>query len=330
MNPAPLPVPIQPALEATRRCHKAVLRLVKGGPERAAVEDGQIDAILDPDSGEAMVLPQALKELLQRQAARRSLVGLAVDGWWEQDEEHRFVFHEPEADQGPGLGDADIIGRTLWDLPVDNISHADWQIHRQQLAWHATFRDLEVRRIDDRGVAHYLAISGEPIFDEEDRFRGYRGVLRNLTEARRFEIAVLQPNRFARTALDSMAVPVCVLDQGGAVLLANLAWRVFASTRAGVGPLVGEGGNYLDACDGMDGGQHEEAIAIAAGIRQVIAGERELFLHDSFHLAGIGPGESPRLSLRVTEVADHGPARAVISIEDADARKRLEAGLSAG
>jgi PAS domain S-box-containing protein len=328
MNPSPLPAPVHPALEATRRCHKAVLRLVKGGPERAAVEDGQIDAILDPDSGEAVMLTQALKELLQRQAARRSLVGLAVDGWWEQDEEHRFVFHEPEA--GPGLGDVDIIGRTLWDLPVDNISHADWQVHRQQLAWHATFRDLEVRRIDERGVAHYLALSGEPIFDEQDRFRGYQGVLRNLTEARRFEIAVLQPNRFARTALDAMAVPVCVLDQGGTVLLANLAWRVFASTRAGVGPLVDEGGNYLDACDGMDGGQHEEASAIAAGIRQVIAGERELFLHDPIRLAGTVPGRSLRLSLRVAEVADGGPARAVISIEDADARKRIKAGLLAG
>ena len=40
-----------------------ILRLVKNGPEREALESGQVDAVLDHASGTALLLPEAQRAL---------------------------------------------------------------------------------------------------------------------------------------------------------------------------------------------------------------------------------------------------------------------------
>jgi hypothetical protein len=55
--------------------------VVKGAPERLAIEAGEIDAIIDPGSGSAILLPAAQRALIERKAEFRSLIGLAFD-WY--------------------------------------------------------------------------------------------------------------------------------------------------------------------------------------------------------------------------------------------------------
>jgi hypothetical protein len=90
----PAPSPLTPSgTTAERGFKKAILRLVKGGPERLAIEAGQIDAIIDPTSGHAILLPDAQRALIERKVGFRSLIGLAFDWYWEQDERYCFVSH---------------------------------------------------------------------------------------------------------------------------------------------------------------------------------------------------------------------------------------------
>ena len=58
--------------EAERGFKRAILRLVKGGAERLAIEAGQIDAIIDPASGNAILLPEAQWALNGRKAEANS------------------------------------------------------------------------------------------------------------------------------------------------------------------------------------------------------------------------------------------------------------------
>ena len=46
-----------------RMVNGRILRLVKSGPERRAIESGQVDAVLDRESGTALLLPQARRAL---------------------------------------------------------------------------------------------------------------------------------------------------------------------------------------------------------------------------------------------------------------------------
>jgi hypothetical protein len=70
-----------------------VLRLRRGAPEARAIRAGEVDAILDPASGRAILMPEAQAVIIERKIGFRSLVDLASDGYWEQDEDYRFVLH---------------------------------------------------------------------------------------------------------------------------------------------------------------------------------------------------------------------------------------------
>lgn len=162
---------------------RRILRLVKGAPELRAIESGQVDAVIDPATGKAFLLPDAQQALREDQARNRGLFALAADWVWELDESYRFISHSSTTPGNAAPYDDGIIGRRLWELPFD-MAEADWKVHRKVLEWRTTFRDLELRCTDRAGETRYVSFSGEPIFDREDKFTGYRGITRDITERR--------------------------------------------------------------------------------------------------------------------------------------------------
>ena len=162
---------------------RRILRLVKGAPELRAIESGEVDAVIDPATGKAFLLPEAQQALREDQARNRGLFALSADWTWELDESYRFVSHSGTVAGNAAPYDEGIIGRRLWELSFD-MPEAEWKVHRKLLEWRTTFRDLELRCTDRAGEARYVSFSGEPVFDREDRFTGYRGITRDVTERR--------------------------------------------------------------------------------------------------------------------------------------------------
>jgi len=160
-----------------------ILRLVKGA-ELRALESGEVDAVIDPASGNAFLLPDAQHALRQDQARHRGLFALSADWTWELDENCRFVLHSSTVAANAAPYGEGIIGKRFWELPFDH-DEADWKVHRRLLDWRTTFRDLELRCIDRAGEMRYVSFSGEPLFDSGDKFTGYRGITRDITERRR-------------------------------------------------------------------------------------------------------------------------------------------------
>jgi PAS domain S-box-containing protein len=159
--------------------------LAKGASERQAFKSGEVDAIIDPASGNTLLLPAAQAALREDQARLRSLAALNSDGDWTQDADYRFVSHSGATIGNPPTSNGEgILGMTLWELMFDNMSEADWQAHRSQLKRRATFRDLDLRYLDRAGEVREISISGEPVFDSQRRFKGYRGVTRDITARR--------------------------------------------------------------------------------------------------------------------------------------------------
>ena len=91
---------------------------------------------------------------------------------------------------------------------------------------------LDLTRIDVSGVSQQFRISGEPIFDDRDQFKGYRGITRDISARKQSEALIRESNRFARTILDALDTPIAVLDQAGVVLASNRAWRASAAARS--------------------------------------------------------------------------------------------------
>ena len=120
----------------------------------------------------------------------RHLTALSSDWYWEQDEQFRFTFLSGQLDEKIGLAISRHIGKKRWDLPALNLTAEDWARHKAQLERHEPFHDFEIRRPDRDRRPVWASITGEPVFDAEGRFRGYRGVGRDITERKGAEAAL--------------------------------------------------------------------------------------------------------------------------------------------
>ena len=128
------------------------------------------------------------ERVLRASAARfRSLTQLSSDWYWEQDAEFRLTFMSSYIDEKTGLDASSYLGRKRWDRPALNLTEADWARHRAQLERHEPFRDFEVQRTAGDGHSVWLSLSGEPVFDDRGRFKGYHGVGRDVTAQKRAE-----------------------------------------------------------------------------------------------------------------------------------------------
>ena len=117
----------------------------------------------------------------------RALISLAVDWYWQQDTEFRFVRITGNGHDHGGATAAQHIGKTRWELPHVGITELAWHRHREQLNRHETFRDFEITRPGPDGALHSISVSGIATFDASGRFTGYRGVSRDITAQRAAE-----------------------------------------------------------------------------------------------------------------------------------------------
>jgi diguanylate cyclase (GGDEF)-like protein/PAS domain S-box-containing protein len=123
------------------------------------------------------------EELLRASEARfRNLTHLSSDFFWETDPQHRItsIVH------GPSYGTAQlgrgIIGKTPWGVPSVKPDQAGWAAHMAMLNSHLPFRDFEFARMMPDGGTRFFSVSGEPRFDADGVFVGYRGIGRDVTE----------------------------------------------------------------------------------------------------------------------------------------------------
>ncbi len=100
-----------------------------------------------------------------------ALGGLVADWTWEMDAQLRITATSGSFADKTGLDPADDY----------------WEHNRRQLERHAPFRDFEIQRPAGGGRRVWLALSGEPLFDADGSFKGYRGVGRDITAQKRAE-----------------------------------------------------------------------------------------------------------------------------------------------
>ncbi len=117
----------------------------------------------------------------------RSLTALSSDWYWEQDEELRFVRVDGSAFDSGEVAKTAYIGRTRWEGGDHGVSQALWAEHQRVLASQQTFRNFEMQLPGVTGMMSWTSISGMPIFDAQEVFRGYRGIGRDITEHKRNE-----------------------------------------------------------------------------------------------------------------------------------------------
>lgn len=131
-------------------------------------------------------------------------------------------------------------------------------------------------------------------------------------------------DELARTVLNSLSAHIAILDEKGVILETNTAWQAFALNNGMPDTYHHRGINYLEICDTTTGNETEDAKTVARGIRSVIRGETDLFLHDyPCH----SENERYWYYIRVIPIFGPGPMRVVVSHEDITELKLTEEAL---
>jgi diguanylate cyclase (GGDEF)-like protein/PAS domain S-box-containing protein len=116
----------------------------------------------------------------------RRLTELSSSDWyWEQDETGRFTEISGRNLERASIFAPDILGRTRWELAGARASEAQKVLLERTIRERRPFYDFGYSFTGSDGVEHHVETSGEPVFDTAGRFRGYRGVGRDVTERER-------------------------------------------------------------------------------------------------------------------------------------------------
>ncbi len=103
------------------------------------------------------------------------------------------------------------------------------------------------------------------------------GIASELTDRRQCERAVEESRTFLEATLEALPEHIAILDEFGNILKVNGAWRRFGAENGLLIPNHAVGTNYLETCRRSSGEGAAEAHAVAKGIQEVIAEQRDEF-----------------------------------------------------
>jgi len=139
-----------------------------------------------------------------------NLIALCADYYWEQDRKCRFTqFKRMGACSDiSAAAIEDALGKAPWDVPAMVPVRGGWTALQDLVVRHETFRDLEWSWRDASG-RRFVSASGEPVFDANGAFTGYRGLMRDITAQKNEQEAL---RRF-RAAIDVCGDPIFLIDR---------------------------------------------------------------------------------------------------------------------
>ncbi len=229
-----------------------------------------------------------------------------------------------------GLTDTrEIVGKSDYDMPwtreeADAYRDCDQRVIRSGLP---LANVEETQRMADGSQIH-IVTSKVPIRDAGGAVVGVLGIYNDITARKWAEEKLSSTSerlaaseRFARATVDALTAHIAILDEAGNVLAVNRAWREFGQASPPAPSGLAVGANYLSVCESASGPSAEDALAVAAGIRAVLAGERDLF---SREYACHSPTEKRWFVARVSRFAGEGPVRVVVAHENVTERRIAE------
>jgi diguanylate cyclase (GGDEF)-like protein/PAS domain S-box-containing protein len=315
--------------------------LLERSQSLASAEMSQLHAALCAERDLLDARVRERTEALRLSESRlQSLLSLSADWIWEQDEALRFTYISDGIELAHGLAPAALIGarqlpdNDAFDAPAEAIA-----AYLECVTARRAYRDLTCRFTRPDGVHSFVRISGEPVFDSAGNFKGYRGISRNVTEAKLAEQKVqelasydsltLLPNRntflgeldrtIARAARHGESFAVCFIDldrfktindtlghQAGDELLKTMAKRLRGALRAS--DLVARlGGDEFVVL--LDGSASAAELSIIASKLLDAIGEPLLIQDCSFLVTGsIGIALYPRDGRDAATLLKHADA----------------------
>jgi len=169
----------------------------------------------------------------------RSFIAVSSDWTWEQDAALRFTYVSDSIEGILGVSPAECLGKTRRELTPDALDHLAFAAHEQQQARHAPIRNLRLRFQRPGGDSRFVEIDGDPVFAEDGRFIGYRGVGRDVSALVQAEREATETQRRFLSAIEAREEGISFWDREDRLRLYNSAYQTLSpgaetSLRGGV------------------------------------------------------------------------------------------------
>jgi len=133
---------------------------------------------------EAAERQRAEAELRANEKRFRDLTEVASDWFWETDADLRFSYLSPKVESAIGLTPEWFYGRTREDTLGPDYDRELWDPLLQMQRERVAFRDFVHPRELPDGSVKWLRVAGMPVYSDDGKFLGYRGVASDITRQR--------------------------------------------------------------------------------------------------------------------------------------------------
>lgn len=219
-------------------------------------------------------------QIADSELRHRTLLDAMADGVFVAQDE-RFVFANPALPNMLGYTVEEFAG-----LPFSAVIAPDWlalwtERFRQRVAeGPEPPRQYQLRLLKKDGSQTWVELRASRI--RFGSLPAVLGVVSDISEQRRIEQALRDSAELVQAVEDSVLDHMAVLDNQARIVAVNESWRRFGLANGAegtaLGARLGVGHDYLEVCDHCVGPGADDAHRAAAGIRAVLAGQREHFL----------------------------------------------------
>ena len=187
-------------------------------------------------------LGDAARALQSSEERFRAFAVTSSDWLWETDKNHRFSYVSAGV---RGFGVNEVIGRSRAEIAVDSgNTTVKWEDHLAVLERREPFRDFIYTWKNTAGREGVASVSGDPFFNTDGGFVGYRGTGRDITKLKATEAQLHQTQEDLNRAQRLAKVGSDIWDlRTGRVTWSDEVYRIF-----GVDPdtFMPTGENFLD------------------------------------------------------------------------------------
>ncbi len=168
---------------------------------------------------------RAERELQKREQRFRSLINSFSNLVWQTDENGRYTDISPGVKALLGYEPAELIGKTPFDFMSPEEVERVSRIFQGIAAGKHPFSVLENRMRHKDGHELILESSGVPVLDASNRFCGFYGIDRDITQQRRAEEKIREDEVMFRGFVEQEIALIYIIDADGTVGYANPIFR---------------------------------------------------------------------------------------------------------
>lgn len=143
----------------------------------------------------------------------RNLVETTGDWVWEVNENAEYTYASPQVREILGYEVEEVLGKTPFNLMPPEEAKRVAEIFGPIISAQKPFKSLGNSNLHKNGHLIVLDTSGVPFFDSDGRFRGYRGIDRDVTEHRKMEEELMESEERYRAVVESAADAIVCLKE---------------------------------------------------------------------------------------------------------------------